>query len=521
VGDLTKIPVITFGKYSPDGTILYVSAYKGLYKSLDNGTTFTIANNIGLYPSITSDIVISRDNQTIVLELQYNNYTPVFISRDGGEDWTQIVDLPQNPINVPSNWELAISDDGSVIVACMTIYSFISRDYGATWRQIVSIYGKPMVSGDGRKIVIYDKYTLYTSINGGQTWTSQTGTTPGKLNNSIPFTFGIMSYEGLNIILSANSTIYKSIPTTITQYIRSGGTTGETGPRGITGPQGINGITGISGTYGPGGDETGPTGASGLTGVGYGMVLRKPDLSTFANTWSPINTGLNGTAIPSNANWSGIAMSNDATYIYLTTYQEYVPGTTAITSGNIYRSPNKGNTWTKVSPSTNKYWRDVECNTAGNIVLACAEGNYVHMSTDYGQTWSILDATYGLSVDAWGSVAISSSGNIMYAGTINEATTDLYTSTNYGASWTKVNYSGTYPNVFQKMVCSNDGTRIVSLGKPGTNTNVSYSSNSGLTWSIVTLPAYPNSLSYPNDIAMDANAQFIIVTTQYYIFKRQ
>jgi hypothetical protein len=106
----------------------------------------------------------------------------------------------------------------------------------------------------------------------------------------------------------------------------------------------------------------------------------------------------------------------------------------------------------------------------------------------------------------------------MYAGTINEATTDLYTSTNYGASWTRVNYSGTYPNVFQKMVCSLDGTKIVTLGKPGTNTNVSYSSDSGASWTAVSLPVYPNSLGYPNDVTMDLNAQYITVTTQYYIF---
>jgi len=226
--------------------------------------------------------------------------------------------------------------------------------------------------------------------------------------------------------------------------------------------------------------------------------------------------------VPSNANWSSVACSSNGATIYLTSFQEYAPGTITLDTGNMYISTNRGITWIKQSGNgvpSGGYWRDVACSSDGTVAVACIEGMTVYTTTNSGTSWTALGTGAGLPVSGfWGAVAMNPAGTTMYAGTLDEYNTSLYTSTNSGVSWSKVNYSTTYPTLFRKIVCSSDGTKLLVLGAPGNTTNIAFSSSSGTTWTAVTLPAYPTMMGYPHDIAMDASGSTFYVTTEYYVY---
>jgi Concanavalin A-like lectin/glucanases superfamily len=413
---LISSPSLTFAKYSNDGSIMYASGQKGLYKSVNDGQTFTLANNIDLYPVLTNNIAISGNNQIILVELQYNNSTPIYISRDGGNDWTQIVNLPQNPISYKSNWNVAMSNNGNTLLICMSSFVYVSYNAGITWTQIGGIYGvTPMVSYDGTKMALYSPYTFYVSYDSGVTWSNQTNIS--GLSNIVPFGAAAMSYEGKYIFVSAVSSMYisnSSVPVTI----YSGGITGPMGPYGSPGYTGRTGPTGPTGVAGPDSD-TGPTGSTGYTGPGFsvGTVLVN-DYSTFGQTWTKhvyANSSNIVTAIPNTAKWSGIAMSSNAGIMFATSYQEYVPNTTVLTSGNIYSSIDGGYSWQELGianglPATG-YWRDIACTLNGQKVISCIEGGNVYVSSNGGTNWTTMDVSAGMpSTEFWGAVALSANG---------------------------------------------------------------------------------------------------------------
>jgi len=227
VSNVELASTITFVKYTKDGSILYASGQNGLYKSTNNGTTFVRANNIGLYPALSNNIAISNDNQIILLEAKINNFTPIYISRDGGEDWTQIMTLPQNAININSYWSIAISGSGKVMVVSQSTMTYISYDYGFTWNNISGIYGIPLISSDGTKIIIYSSSAVYISLDSGGTWNNQAGI--GGLLNALSYSFISMSVEVRIVMVSASSTMFLCNGALYEQIIYSVGITGSTG----------------------------------------------------------------------------------------------------------------------------------------------------------------------------------------------------------------------------------------------------------------------------------------------------
>lgn len=222
---------LVFAEYSSDGTLIYASGSNGLYVSTNDGITFTKVNNLGLYPLLTNNIAISSDNNIVLIEVKYNTYqTMLFISRDAGQTWIEIVDLPDNPLTVSSTWKMTMSYNGETIMVGMGVFVYISRDYGQTWTRISNIYGIPLMSSDASKMVVCSdanynsNYAFNVSVDSGITWTSVSNI--DGMNNSTPFYFAVMSSDAVRIMVSSTSKTYLSSSPTNSVLVYNYGFTG-------------------------------------------------------------------------------------------------------------------------------------------------------------------------------------------------------------------------------------------------------------------------------------------------------
>ena len=158
---------------------------------------------------------------------------------------------------------------------------------------------------------------------------------------------------------------------------------------------------------------------------------------------------------------------------------------TAVNAESQFRST--GNTTISYSTDSGATWTNgndlggsvtsIAADATGQYVVAVVQVNgssvpSVHRSTDYGASFSVLSS----SPDYWsiGSncIACNSTGQHLYVGAYNQ---DIYVSSNSGSSWTSVSM----PNYVSGIACNYSGQYVYAL----VGSEVSISTNYGQTWS--------------------------------------
>ncbi|MCW8803360.1 MAG: T9SS type A sorting domain-containing protein [Ignavibacteriaceae bacterium] len=126
--------------------------------------------------------------------------------------------------------------------------------------------------------------------------------------------------------------------------------------------------------------------------------------------WYPLNSGINGV--------SSITIKNLNTIL-------------ASASGRIYRSSDRGNSWTQVFAANSSHQIiDITLNTSGNFSAVSDFSGVFFLSTDEGVTWdsiSVLPYSHGRRI-------YCSANGDLYAGSYG-----VYRSTNEGLSWNQLN----------------------------------------------------------------------------------
>ncbi len=242
------------------------------------------------------------------------------------------------------------------------------------------------------------------------------------------------------------------------------------------------------------------------------------------NTFSPLTTVT--------LNFTSISCSYSGQYILSTT-----------SSGNIYMSSDFGYSWVNKLNDTTRNWSDISVSYSGKYAVACVNNGNIYLSTDYGDTWNDQSGNFG-GTKLWGGVTISSSGKYIFAteqtstgkiykysrsqdigeyigcfsgnynigykmtsgqyifkektighklfaiaATRNSSTNDgfvigasdyIYTSSDYGQTWTKQTNSG--PKNWVDIACSSDGTKIVAIDNSGGSGYIYTSTDFGVTW---------------------------------------
>ena len=201
-------------EYSGDGSKIVAAADNGyIYVSNDNGSTWLQCSSAG--KKQWRSVAVSYDGQKIIAVaylFRYGEY--IARSIDGGNTWTtQKISGVYYPgggttlrVDKVSWYDVCMSDDGSKIIASTAEYGmaidhgvYTSSNGGSTWTQvdIPGVYSPKFYgiscSSDGTKVALVSgdiAYTtasgngyIYTSINGGSSWTKRTAAGKRKWND--------------------------------------------------------------------------------------------------------------------------------------------------------------------------------------------------------------------------------------------------------------------------------------------------------------------------------------------------
>jgi len=179
--------------------------------------------------------------------------------------------------------------------------------------------------------------------------------------------------------------------------------------------------------------------------------------------------------------------------------------------GGIYLSSDRGNTWVLSSARDRygNYWVSVTMSDSGQYLAAGTWASGIYVSFDYGINWAQSDAPMS---HYWVSLTSDSTGRLLAAGSLTgqvgielgvEANYgSIYTSSDYGASWTLANApSGDWIGI----VSSFDGRNLTAIEQM---TGVHRSGDFGQTWHA----SFDSNKTWQG-IASDLSLDYVYATT--------
>jgi hypothetical protein len=215
--------------------------------------------------------------------------------------------------------------------------------------------------------------------------------------------------------------------------------------------------------------------------------------------------------------WTLVACDNDGSFTMM-----------VASAGNyeiIYTSADSWGTW-RISQSAGPYY-GIACDSDGSNLINCNQFQ-VYTSSDYGVNWTERHPAGGTTDRYWSSVASSSDGSFLVATCRKTDNTGdpayggrIYTSSDGGANWTERRPDGDVDYAWGSSACSADGSFIVvgaSAFWPYTLRSRLYtSSDYGATWT-ERRPAGDANRSW-GGISVDAAGKKILVTDYFDVVK--
>jgi hypothetical protein len=306
--------------------------------------------------------------------------------------WTQRTSVGQRVWN-----QIAWSSDWTQLVATATDWSvYTSGDSWSTWvpktkfTSTLAPYdrGGISVSTDGAKLaaLTFSGYGyVYTSTNGGGSWTERTGMWQGQWESLAA------SSNGSKLVIWGRETyIYTSTNGGATWVQRTASWQRDW--------QGI--ASSADGTK--------------LAAVDY----NRKSVGQGGYIYTSTNSGANWTQTNApESRWIGIASSADGTKLAAITY--------SYEGWYIYTSINSGWTWTQLTNAGRQQWRGISISSDGAKIVASIQNGDVYTSRDSGQTWvkqiilnnavtGQLEGTTDLFLSQDGSKIFASTGNYIY-----------------------------------------------------------------------------------------------------------
>jgi hypothetical protein len=157
----------------------------------------------------------------------------------------------------------------------------------------------------------------------------------------------------------------------------------------------------------------------------------------------------------------------------------------------------------KVVPSTAFYFISVSATGQYQSAVVNDTSNNLYTSTDYGSSWTVRTINVGAAKLT--SISISATGQYQSAVSSGSSSGYIYTSADYGVSWTR--YTGISALDWGSITISSTG-QYQSAVLSGSSSNIYTSSNYGILWT----PRIMTTNNYKN-ISMSATGQYQSVTT--------
>jgi hypothetical protein len=183
--------------------------------------------------------------------------------------------------------------------------------------------------------------------------------------------------------------------------------------------------------------------------------------------WTSSNSGSTWTERLPWGNWNSVKLSADGTKIFATTRSN--------ANSYVHISNDFGATWTTTRPSGYECWDlcQVAISSDGTKVFLLLYGGGIYVSNDSGSTWTQTN-TNRL---AWTTIASSSDGRYVIAG--QETTRYLYKSSDYGQTWNQLTGADSFNGEWVSVEISDDGQKLVATAY---NNNLFTSADGGTNW---------------------------------------
>lgn len=466
---------ITVNVIYETGNVLFAgTAGKGIYKSVDNGITWTSFSR-GIENTIVNAIIMTGNNLLIGAESKCAGVTDVYKSTDNGITWTKTKGLANGIVN-----SFAIKDSfvyAGVSTASSGVYR--SPDNGNTWKKV----NAPIDNGDklfiNRNVIIVSEDNfIWRSIDNGSTWdiTEQFNFSGVSDFAAIGKTIFAASISGLEISYNnGKSWTYNNI---------AGGAFSLTEKNNILFLGSTNKVYKSL--------DTGRTWIEENNGLGKGSInaLLYDGINLFAAT--PVDS-------------SGIYTSSNQGQVWHASANGFAPASTVrctislgeyvfagMQADGIYRTANNGKSWIKVGLNDDTLGNAlVESFCVHNGIIFAGTSNGVYRSFDSGISFTRV--VKGFPVNK-GTVYIPSltvsDGNIVAAASIvgtGSRIDAIYFSSNDGIGWKQSDFPDKSLGISS---VASDGSAVVFAGSAGANlsTNGLYKSlDGGKTWKSKTL----------------------------------
>jgi len=496
-----------------------------LFISLDGGNTAGIAP--GTIAGIWTSVAVSADGTILIAGQLSDDSQPsgypgqIWTSTDSGATFSTTLS-PQY------GWySVAMNSTGSLMAAASSDPAYpihISTDFGATWNRTTQYGSQVAVSADGSVMVAASTDGLYLSFDGGVTWNFQTDSDAGAWGKLALSADGMRTVGAMSLGVFVNASPWPFVASIqgATGILGATGATGEQGQTGLEGPTGVTGLDGTSIRTGYGaptiitniGDTYIDLSEGGLYGplvlsntLCYATVGWAYDSNTLTS-WFDITSGSNGYAVNNafvysvsvtggvptstlltnqpdgtNGPWVSVATSTDRSVVYL--------GGNG--PGPMYFSLDSGSNWAATDAPTG-YWDTIACSSDGLTAIATV-GPQGGTAPDFGvyitsnaSNWTAITDPSLLVVGQQGfRAACSANGQVMILGqtVLADGTGgSVYVSSNTGTTWVDASLS-TAGGSWSSVACSSNGSTIIlAAGTAG----LAWSRSGGATWD--TLPIY-------------------------------
>jgi hypothetical protein len=493
-----NVSTVTCIAISPSGDIFIGTKGGGVYRSIDNGATWTAINN-GLSNLYVQCLTMSPNGSSLYAGTQ----NEVFFSADNGATWTAITNHTSLRAIMDIR-SIAVSPDGAGGTILFTGTKdngiFKSPNNGATWTvintgdkltDVTFIQCLAVISSGTNRGIVFagtDRNGVFRSNDNGSTWTQvNTGLT------DISIKCLAVSPDGKKIFAGNTEGVFVSSDSganwtllTIGQsffYINSIAITGsEAGGSNI-----------FAGSYNVGVFHSGDGGAT-WTLVNTGLSSTNVNMLTFSGADIFVGADYDGVFVSHNNGDSWIATNNGLTNVDVHAFVASGNNLFAGTTRGIFLSTDNGLGWKEVDSGLTN-WR-IEALTvmqggaSGDNIFA-ASGSGISRSTDNGSRWTAV-------TDNWSNITINTfavTGTTLFVGAGNGgATVDhgIFMTSDLGVTWTSANTG--FTNVDSQGITSfavdshEAGATTIFAGTDGkgiyrsTNTGVSWiAANNGLT----------------------------------------
>ena len=399
------------------GTNIFAALWaKGVYRSTDNGLNWVMVNN-GLTNFTVYCLSVFNDTNIFA-----GTQAGVFRSTNSGENWTLV--LPNNDIRA------IVASETTIFVAVWGINRmFRSTNNGDSWTNLIN----GLTTGEltslaisGSKIFVggYSQGT-FLSTNNGDSWVRTTTTYywAGGLRTLAIIGTNLYAGTGSGVIYRSSddgstwAAIYSSMETSAVFTLAVDGTGLYAGTRGthcvyFSGNLGTNWTDIDSGIISTGVGSLVVKDSYLFAGAGFCGVYRSSDNG---ENWTAVNNGLTDYRI------SDLIVKD--TLIFAGTW-----------GGGVFRSSNDGENWSLVNQGL--YNQVLSLEIKDDNIYAGTYGGGVFRSTDNGASWAAINNGFdpnGIVFD------FAVSGEFIFAGDFGSPPwAGVYRSSDNGNSWTFV-----------------------------------------------------------------------------------